>query len=193
MIGRAYKVAREVYDLQSILLKFPEYRGHHLYLIEANSGGYYKDSLHILTPNKMNVGNTILINEQTELLSLRPHTSAPTLTGVKVMVYRPETSLSQTFKITASVPPTTPVEQFRDIAIPRSQYYCYDAERPAYNGYSPILARIYTDSIHFKGMEIPANELLPLPARVGDPRPCYFHDTTSAAYAQRLKRAFRPG
>ncbi|MCM2344242.1 MAG: hypothetical protein NDJ24_06755 [Alphaproteobacteria bacterium] len=191
MIGKAYKVVRQVYDQQRLFNDYPEYSGYKIYQMEEPPGRYsfQKTTGYLVTTENWSAGQTVFIDDDNEISPLRTYGSTPYISGSKVSLYRPGISLSQNFEITNYIPPENPVEKFGNIPIHRSTYYCYDAVQNTQAGYKPTLVRIFSDAIHFKGMEIPGNELERLPVRKAGEVACFLHKTHSPEYFSRLRKS----
>lgn len=190
MIGKAYKVVRQIHDQQRIFIDYPEYAGYKLYQMEEPPGrySYQKTTGYLLTMENWSPGQTVFIDDDNEISPLRA-TSTPYISGNKVSLHRAGISLSQNFEITSYVAPENPVEKFGNIPIHRGTYYCYDAVQNSKAGYKPTLVRIFSDAIHFKGMEIPGNELERLPVRKAGEVAYFLHKTHSPEYFSRLRRS----
>ncbi len=189
MAKKAYRVTREVYEHGRIVNEYPEYRTYKMYLVEAPAGNYSYQTTnqYLLTHEHLHSGQSVVIDDDREILPLRDGNSTPHISGNKVFLYRPERMISNCFRIKAMVKfPDKPIENFGNVRIAHQNYYFYEAEQSVAGGYSGSLARIFTKTLHFVGMEIPMDELSKLPVRKKDDTLHFLHDTESLAYRRRV-------
>lgn len=192
MATKQYKVVREIRDQDRFFANYPEYASYRMYQVEIPNGGMYqKLTQYLVTRESCLPGQTLLVDEGSEILPVRERSGSIHLGGTKVAVYRPERYLSEDFRILSAVQDGEPVEKFAGKEMDRRFYYLYEAEREGTQGYKGVLVRIFTKAMHVPGMAIPANEAVGLPSRNSLELPYYYHDTESRAYINRLWKSIR--
>ncbi|QQG35600.1 MAG: hypothetical protein HYS17_08720 [Micavibrio aeruginosavorus] len=196
MIGKAYRVVRQVYDQQRLFSDYPEYKGYSIYQMEGPASPYsfQRATLYLITRENWGGGQTVFIDEDSEISPVR-NGATPYISGSKVSVYRPGNSLSSEFRIVSQVKDMKDIEKFGSgIDMPRSHYRLYEAIREGSNGYTGVTVRIFADATdvdYGRGMGIPINETIALPRRsAGEPQH-YLHDTSCQNYKDRVWRAIR--
>ena len=194
MAAKQYRVVRESHEHDRFFINYPEYGGYRMYVVEApNTSGYgyaARNHQYLVTREGFLPGQTVLIDEGTELLPVRDNSSIH-LGGNKVFVYRPERHLDEDFEIVSFATDGDAIEKFGHRDLSRKDYNLYNAKRAGSNGYNDVLVRIFTKSSYAKGMRIPVNETVGLTLRSSLEKPHYMHDTESKAYIDRLWRAVR--
>lgn len=195
MATKQYKVVREASEHDRFFINYSEYAGYRMYLVEApGSTSYSKNHQYLVTRENFRQGQTLLIDEASEILPVRENSNI-NLGGNKVLVYRPEHTLSAEFRIVSEVNDAKETESFGSaLNIHRNHYRLYNAIREGTNGYNGTLIRIFIDAseaAYGRGMGIPVNETIALPLRRGSEPPHYLHDTTCKNYKDRVWRAIR--
>lgn len=195
MAIKPYKVLREAYEPRFMATIAAEYPGYRLYLVEANNIGaiYSRSNQYILTREGLQTGQTLMINDDTELTALKGNGSSPlSLNGNRVVAYRPDSAMGEDLQIISAVTDKGPIESFPGgIDISLAHYYLYNAVREGKNGYGNVLVRVFTDAVYGRGMAVPINETITLPSRTAAEPQHYLHDTSSKNYTNRISRLVR--
>lgn len=191
MATKQYKVMREVHDHDRFLASHPDFNdGYQIYLVEANSSSYSRQSHYIVTREKLWTSQYLTIDDD-ELTGVSVGRNSTQLGNYRLLSYRPANSFENHFRIVAHSLEGEAVEKFGNRELDRRFVTMYDAERAGLNGYKGQLVRIFSSAAYSRGMSIPANEAIPLPARQQDDRPYYLHDTDSKAYKDRIWKALK--
>lgn len=195
MANKPYKVIREAYEPRFMATVAAEYPGYRLYLMEANNNGalYSRSNQYMLSREVLQMGQTLMINDDTELTTLKGNGPAPlSLNGNRVVAYRPDSAMGEDLQIISAVTDKGPIESFPGgINISLANYYLYNALREGKNGYGNVLVRVFTDAVYGRGMAVPINETIALPSRSTTEPQHYLHDTSSKNYTNRISRLVR--